>query len=133
MSGSESDLELIEILQEYLEYPSKLKTSEGFRELFQTRRCHLLCEHCDMDIESNRSEIRKNVWPQRKNKFCTLIGKLATQKFAYAPFFLMLILMSVLHKKDTSACELIFASLSACLVSNFLQSWERSFDNPDSE
>ena len=132
MSGSESDLELIEI-QEYLEYLSKLKTSEGFRELFQTRRCHLLCEHCDMDIESNGSEIRENVWAQRKAKFCSLIGKLATQRFAYAPFFLMLILMSVLHKKDMSACELIFAGLSACLFSNFLQSWERSFQTPYSE
>ena len=131
MSGIEPDLELIEI-QEYLEYLSKLKTSEGFRELFQTRRCHLLCSHCDMDIESG-SEIRENVWAQRKAKFCTLMGKLATQRFAYAPFFMMLILMSVLHKKDTSAAELIFASLSALLVSNFLQSWERSFENPDSQ
>ena len=70
---------------------------------------------------------------ERKLRICTLIGNLLTQRFAYAPVFLMLILISLLHKKDTSACEFIFASLSACLFSNFLQAWGRSFQTPDSE
>ena len=113
MSGSNSDLSNLELqeIQEYLVYLSQLKTSEGFRDLFQNRRCHLLCSHCDMVVEGG-SEIRGNVWAQRKAKFCTLMGKLATQRFAYV---------------------LIFASLSALLVSNFLESWERSFENPDSQ
>ena len=117
MSGSNSDpidltnLELQDI-QEYLVYLSQLKTSEGFRDLFQKKRCHLLCSHCDMVVEGE-SEIRENVWTQRKAKFCTLMRKLMiTKRSAYA---------------------LIFASLSALLVSSFLESWEQSAENPDSQ
>ena len=114
MSGSHSDLSNLELqeIQEYLVYLSQLKTSEGFRDLFQNRRCHLLCSHCDMVVEGE-SERRENVWTQRKAKFCTLMRKLmTTQRSAYA---------------------LIFASLSALLVSCFLESWEQSAENPDSQ
>ena len=113
MSGSNSDpidltnLELQNI-QEYLVYLSQLKTSEGFRE----KRCHLLCSHCDMvvDGESERSE---NVWSQRKTKFCTLMRKLMTTK--------------------RSAYALIFDSLSVLLVSCFLEAWDQSSENPESQ
>ena len=117
MSGSISDpIDLtraeLQDIQEYLNYLTQLKTEEGFRDLFQKKRCHLLCSHCDMVVEGE-SEIRENVWTQRKAKFCTLMRKLMiTKRSAYA---------------------LIFTSLSALLVSSFLESWEQSAENPDSQ
>ena len=87
-----------------------------------------------MDLESNKSETsEENIWAERRSRLSTLIGNIFTQRIAYAPIFLMLMLMTVLHKKDVSACEFIFASLISCLLINFLQAWERSTQNPDSE
>ena len=81
-----------------------------------------------MDLESNKSETsEENIWAERRSRLSTLIGNIFTQRIAYAPIFLMLMLMTVLH------CEFIFASLSSSLLSNFLQAWERSTQNPDSE
>ena len=115
MSGSVSDpIDLtraeLQDLQEYLDYLIQLKTSEGFRDLFQKERCHLLCSHCNLDDES---ETAPNVWSQRKSELCTLMKKLMiTKRTAYA---------------------LLFASLSALLVLCFLDAWDQISENPESD
>ena len=115
MSGSETDpIDLtraeLQDLQEYLDYLTQLKTSEGFRDLFQRKRCHLLCSHCNLDDES---ETVPSVWSKRKSELCTLLKKLMkTKKTAYA---------------------LLFASLSALLVSCFLDAWDQISENPKSD
>ena len=116
MSGGETDpIDLtrdeLQDLQEYLNYLTQLKTSEGFRDLFQKKRCHLLCSHCNLD---NESETEPNVWSERKSKLCTLLKKLMITK--------------------KTAAAILFASLSTILVSSFLDAWDQiSEENPESD
>ena len=117
ISGSISDpIDLtraeLQDIQEYLNYLTQLKTEEGFRDLFQKKRCHLLCSHCNL-VDDDESERNQNVWSQRKTKFCTLMRKLMTTK--------------------TTAYALLFASLSVLLVSCFLEAWDQSSENPESQ
>ena len=88
-----------------------------------------------MDLESCKSEIseNKNIWAERWSRLSSVIGKIFTQRIAYAPFFLMMCLMTVLHKKDVSFCEILVASLGSCLLSNILQAWENSAKKSESE
>ena len=117
MSGGETDpIDLtrdeLQDLVEYLDYLTQLKTAEK-RDLFKKARCHLLCSHCDLDIESEKEE--SNVWTETKSKLCTLLKKL------------------MMMTKKTAAA-ILFASLSTILVSSFLDAWDQiSEENPESD
>ena len=117
MSGSVSDpIDLtraeLQDLQEYPNYLTQLKTEDGFRDLFQKKRCHLLCSHCNLD-DVDESKTDQDVWSQRKSEFCTLMRKLMiTKRTAYA---------------------LLFASLSMLLVSCFVDAWDQVSENPESQ
>ena len=65
-----------------------------------------------MDLESGKSEISENkhIWADRWCRLSSVIGKIFTQRIAYAPFFLMVCLIKFLHKKDVSFCEILVAS-----------------------
>ena len=88
-----------------------------------------------MDLESGKSEISENkhIWADRWCRLSSVIGKIFTQRIAYAPFFLMVCLIKFLHKKDVSFCEILVASLGSCLLSNAVQAWENSAKKTKSE
>ena len=87
-----------------------------------------------MDVESNKSETcKESIWAGRRSRIHTFLSDIFTQRITYAPVFLMLILMTFLHKKDVSALEFILATVSSCLLSNLLQACERSSENINSE
>ena len=64
-------------------------------------------------------------------KFCH--WKIFTQRIVYAPFFLMVCLMTFSYNKDVSFCEILVVSLGSCLLGNALQAWENSAKKTKSE
>ena len=88
-----------------------------------------------MDLESGKSEISENkhIWADRWCRLSSVIGKIFTQRIAYARFFHMVCLMTVFHKKDVSFCKILVASLGSCLLSNAVQAWENYAKKTKSE